>query len=216
MLTQARPEQEFTRQLAEEFRGEGFQPLDPTQLRKELPPGYIPDLLLQRGDEFIVIEIKSEEEHRSIEQLRLIKQTIESRPKWQFKLYVLPRPKDADNLQDNLQDVGKLISRAKQFNRSGEFEAASVILWMAIEIALRTLLTHYQSRPNLGVSGMSMARGLLSLGELSESDLQLIEQAWRTRNLGVHGFRLIPRGPLAPELLTFAERLVERAKTEAQ
>lgn len=216
MLTQARSEQEFTRRLAEEFRGEGFQPLDPAQVQGELPAGYIPDLLLQRGDEILVVEIKSREEHRSLEEVRLLKRMVESRPNWQFKLYVLPQIEADTDPQDNLEDVKKIIRRAKQLNRSGEFEAASVILWVAVEVALRTLLTHRQSRPNLGVSGPSMARSLSSLGELSEDELELIEQGWRRRNLSVHGFRLTPRGPLTPELVALAESLAERAKAEAQ
>jgi Holliday junction resolvase len=69
MPTQARSEQEFTRRLAEEFRAEGFRAVDPAQLRKELPAGYIPDLLFQRGDEILVVEAKSQEEHRSLEQV---------------------------------------------------------------------------------------------------------------------------------------------------
>jgi hypothetical protein len=216
MLTQARNEQEFTRRLEEEFREEGFHPLDPAQLREELPPGYIPDLILRRGDEVLVVEIKSQEEHRSLEQVRVLKRMVESKPNWKFRLYVVPQPEAAANLKDNLEDLKKIITRAKQLDRSGEYEAASVMLWVAVEVALRTLLTHRQSRPNLGVSGLSMARSLLSLGELSENELELIEQGWRRRNLGVHGFRLTPRGPLTPELVALAESLAERANVQAQ
>jgi hypothetical protein len=214
MLSQAHNEQEFTRRLAKEFLDEGFQQLDPQLLRNELPAGYVPDLVLKRGDEILVVEIKSREEHRNIEQVRGLKQMVESNPNWKFKLYVVPSNARIPVLQDNLEDIEKLLSRSKQLNRSGEFEAASVMLWMAVEVALRTLLTNRQSRPNPGVSGMSMARSLLDLGELGKDEIELIDEAWRTRNLSVHGFRLRPRGPLTPELLALAQSLAKRAKAE--
>ena len=216
MLAQAATEQEFAKQLADEFLSEGYLLLDPTEVHRELPTGYRPDLLLRKGNDFLVVEIKSQEEHRNLEQIRLIKQFIETKPNWQFKLYVLPRSHNDPILEDNIEDMGKLISRAKQLNRNREFEAASVILWIAIEVALRTLLTQHQSRPNLGVSGMSMARSLLSFGELGEDEVRLIERGWKVRNQSVHGFRLTPREPLTPALIALADRLAERAKAEVQ
>jgi len=215
MLSQAQNEREFIEHLADEYLEEGFQALDPAMLRNELPSGYTPDLILKRGDETVIVEVKSREEHRSLEQIRVVKQAIERKPNWTFKLYVVPRSEAPPSPVDNLEDIKKFLSRAKQTNRSNEFEAASVMLWMAVEVALRTLLTNRQSRPNLGVSGMSMARSLLGLGELDADELKIIEQAWRTRNLAVHGFRLAPRSPLAPELIALAERLAKKAKAEA-
>lgn len=214
MLNHARAEQEFTSKLAKDFIEEGFRPLNPHLIRNELPAGYVPDLVLKRGEEILIIEIKSSVEHRTLEEVSQLKQIVESKPNWKFKMFVMPDRKAASVPEDNLEDIKKLLSRAKQLNRSGELEAASVILWMVIEVALRTLLTNRQSRPNLGVSGMSMARSLLDFGELDEDELRLIDRAWRTRNLSVHGFRLTPREPITPELISFAEGLAERAKTE--
>jgi hypothetical protein len=215
MLTHLQDEQDFAERLAKEFLDEGYQALDPALVRKELPIGYIPDLVLKRGDEVLIIEVKSQDEHRSLEQVRLLKGAIESKPNWKFKLYVAPRLEIVEKPEDNLQDLKTLIARAKQLNRSREFEAAAVVLWMALEVALRALLTSRQSRPNLGVGGMSMARSLSGFGEITEDELKLIEDAWRTRNLAVHGFRLKPRKSLSPDLIALTQRLAEQVKAEA-
>ncbi len=151
MLSQAHNEQEFTRRLAKEFLDEGFQPLDPKLLRKELPAGYVPDLVLKRGDEILVVDKVTEKSTETLSKVRVLKQMV-GKPNWKFKLLV-HAVFWASRAQDNLEDIEKFLSRSKQLNRSGEFEAASVMLWMAVEVALRTLLTTRQSRPNLGVSG---------------------------------------------------------------
>lgn len=215
MLTHVQGERDFAERLAKEFLDEGYQALDPALVQQDLPIGYVPDLVLKRGDEILVIEVKSQDEHRSLEQVRLLKGAIESKSNWKFKLYVVPRSGTAEKPEDNLQDIETLISRAKQLNRRGEFEAAAVVLWMAMEVALRALLTNRQSRPNLGISGMSMARSLSGFGEITEEELKLIEDAWRTRNLAVHGFRLRPRKPLPPDLVALTQRLAEKATEEA-
>lgn len=214
MPTQAQSEQEFLADLAAEFRDDGFDRVDPALLRNELPAGYTPDLVMRRGQEVVVIELKSQHEHRSLEQMRSLKQVIEVKPNWKFKLYVIPESRVKEQPQDNLQDIGQLIKRAKQLNRSGEFEAAAVVLWMAIEVSLRSLLTERQSRPNPGVSGMSMARSLTDFGEIGEDELRLIENAWEMRNRAVHGFRLSPREALPPALIRLAQCLAEKARAE--
>ena len=207
MSENSKIDHDFAERLVEEFLDEGYRSLDPRLIRGELPSGYMPDLAFKRGPETIIVEVKPREEHRNLEHLRLIKEAVEAKPNWKFKLYVSPPSQSQTAPKDNTEGVGKLLSRAKQLNRTGEFEAASVLLWMATEIALRTLLTSRQSRPNLGVSGMSMARTLHGLGELTPEELQLIRQAWQSRNLSVHGFRLEPMSLFQANLYRLLRRL---------
>jgi hypothetical protein len=215
MTSNALTEHEFSHQLTEEFLENGYQQVDAKSVRNDLPSGYVPDLIFRRGDEVIVIELKPATVHLPLEHLRYVKEAVEKRPNWQFKLYVIPLRQSDQLPHENLQDADKLLKRAQRLSRNGEFEAASVLLWMAIETALRTLLTNRQSRPNPGVSGTSMARSLMSLGELSEEDVSLINEAAQMRNTSVHGYRLEPRGPLSPEMIKLARSLAEKAQSEA-
>lgn len=214
MVTDASSEQEFSRELIKEFVGNGYEQVDPQCVRNELPSGYIPDLIFRRGDEVIVVELKPAVVHLPLEHLRYIKEAVEKRPNWQFKLYVIPPPLEGQLPHENIQDADKLLERAQRLNRNGELEAASVLLWMAIETALRTLLTNRQSRPNPGVSGMSMARTLASFGELSDEEIRRINQAAQMRNTSAHGYRVEPREPLPSEIIRLARKLVEKAQSE--
>lgn len=209
MTGQIFAEREFAAALAKDFTAEGYQQLDPG--RADLPPGYLPDLMFKRGDEVVVVELKSREEHRDLENLRQLKSAIEQKPNWHFRLYVVPPPIEQEALDDN-PDVDKLIETADRLNREGQFEAASVVLWIALETSLRILLTNRQSRPNPGVSGVSMARRLYADGELDDADLDLITIASQVRNRSAHGYRLEPRAPLERELLDLAKTLAGKAK----
>jgi hypothetical protein len=215
MIGPAMSEHEFSRELAKRFVGNGYEQVDPKVVRSELPSGYIPDLIFRRGDEIIVVELKPATVHLPLERLRILKEAIEQRPNWQFKLYVIPPPQEDQPPHENIQDAAKLIERAQRLSRNGELEGASVLLWMAIETGLRTLLTNRQSRPNPGVGGMFMARSLMSLGELSDEELGLINQAARMRDTSVHGYRLETREPLSLEIIRLARTLVEKAQGEA-
>jgi REase_AHJR-like len=212
MTAQISSEREFAAALTKEFIGEGYEQLAPHPA--DLPHGYMPDLMFRRGDEVVVVELKAREEHRDLEDLRLLKSAIEQKPNWHFRLYVVPPQREQEILDDN-PDVDELIETADRLNREQQFEAASVVLWMALETSLRVLLTSRQDRPNPGVSGVSMARRLCADGDLEETDLGLIDIASQARNRAAHGYRLEPRKPLEPELLNLARTLARKAKGDS-
>jgi hypothetical protein len=205
-------ERAFAETLMRDFASEGYEAVSPIAGRTE---GFVPDLVFRRGEEVVVVEIKSREAHRSVEDLRRLKEAVEKKPNWQFRLYAVPPTTVTQTPEDNLQDVEKLLSTADQLNRDGLVEAASVVLWMVIEIVLRTLLTVRQDRPNPGVSGMSMARSLEGCGELSAEDLEVLKRASMARDLSVHGYRLHPHDRLAPDILRLAKILAKKARSEA-
>jgi uncharacterized protein YutE (UPF0331/DUF86 family) len=213
MRTQISPESKFAEALVRDFLEEGYTQIDPRDNRSNLTQGYLPDLMFARGDEVVVVEIKSREEHRELESLQSLKRAIEQTPGWHFRLYVVPSNFRRE-VRDNLVDADKLIETASRLNNEGEFEAASVVLWMAIESSLRVLLTNRQDRPNPGVSGLSMARRLHSEGDLSDDDLSMLNDATQARNISVHGYRLDPRRPIQSRLLRLAKRLARKAKEE--
>lgn len=211
MVEEASTEGAFVRALGEEFLEEGYEGVDPRLYRGELPSGFIPDLMFRRGDEVVVIEVKRSEEHRTVSQIRRVKDEIEKKPNWRFHLFVIPHHRREQVLSDNLKDLEDRICFAERLNHDGKFEEAAVVLWMAIEASLRALLTQRQSRPNPGVSGMSMARSLYAFGDLTEEDAKRIDEASQVRNLAVHGYRLKPRKRLKKQLFAVARALAESA-----
>jgi hypothetical protein len=210
MATQVTPS-DFAVEVAKQFQDDGYDVIDPQHYRTKLPPGYVPDIILQRGDDVIIVEIKQLEEHRDLNDVREIKAAIERNPQWHFQLLVAPHHGRRSAHLDNSKDFEQRIELAEKLNSQGLIEEASAILWMVLEAAMRVLLTKRQSRPNLGVSGMSMARSLHGLGDVDEKELRLIDTASRARHLSVHGYRLTPRKPIDRRLFSLARKLTHDA-----
>jgi hypothetical protein len=151
-------EREFAAVLAKDFTDEGYQQLDPS--RANLPAGYVPDLMSKRGDEVAVVELRSRRGASRSRKSAAVEGGCRAEAKLAFSAFMcLPRQ-------------GKRISTTSRMSinrwrlriastREGQFEAASVVLWIPLETSLRVLLTHRQSRPNPGLSGVSMARRLM-------------------------------------------------------
>ena len=110
MLDRIQNERQFTERLTQQFLDDGYQQLDPKLLQGGLPSGYTPDLAFKRDGEIVIVEVKASEEHRNLEQIRIVKQLIEATPNWKFKLYAAPRDAREPMPQDNLEDIGKLVS----------------------------------------------------------------------------------------------------------
>lgn len=204
----------FTKTIARDYESAGYRMVDPSSFASDLPKGFVPDLMFEKKNEVIVIEIKTAQEHRSLEHIRMIKDAIEQRPKWRYKLFVAPAESGVEPEVDQ-QDLEERIDLAQDLSAGGKYEEASVVLWMAIEASLRAMLTNRQSRPNPGVSGMSMARSLLGFGDLSPEDVELLKEAFDARNRSVHGYQLDTRAPISDELLRLARKMAHTVEQSA-
>jgi len=214
--TAGQKEQEFASRIARRFEADGYRAVNPRSFSRRLPPGYQPDLMFEKSGEVIVVEIKPTKEYRQVDQLRALKQAIEQNPNWHFRLYVPPALGESANTVDNLQSLDERVMLAQELNDRGLHEEAAVTLWMVIEACLRALLTRRQSRPNEGVSGMSMARSLHDFGELDEGELSLLEEAMHSRNVAIHGFRSEPRSAMPSRHFDFARGLVARVQSQTE
>jgi hypothetical protein len=77
--------------IAEEHRGRGYEVIEepsPEQLPDFLS-GYHPDLLIRRGDEAIVVEVKSRSSLAKDLQVRELARLLQTKPHWNFELVVV-------------------------------------------------------------------------------------------------------------------------------
>lgn len=85
------PERQRARALAEEYRSRGYEVIDepsPAQLPDFLS-GYHPDLLVRKGDEAIVVEVKSRSPLAKDAQIKDLAQLFQTKPHWNFELVVV-------------------------------------------------------------------------------------------------------------------------------
>jgi hypothetical protein len=201
-------EAQFLEELRRKFRTEGYQELDPAAISRELD-GYQPDLVVQQGDEVLVIECKSEVSPRTDAQLRRLKELVERHPDWRFRFMVVPRRPPAPPDEDDIENVAARLGKARELAES-DTPVAAMLLWAVLETLLRHLLTFRQERPSFRTPGMRMARQLRDLGELDDEELELLEAGMRARNLAVHGYRVPPEYKPPQALYDLASGLLAR------
>jgi len=75
----------LTRKTAEEYRSNGYE----VQLEASLDffPGFQADLLVRKGDEAKVIDVKSRPSLAADPRISELARLIESKPGWSFELY---------------------------------------------------------------------------------------------------------------------------------
>lgn len=186
-----RLEQQKIKRLAKEYRAKGYN----VQVNPEhdiLPPFfglYRPDLLVTRGDEHIVVEVKSRATLGSSDQLAGVAKILESRPGWRFEL-VVTNP--SDTTKEEISEVRPELAQtrlaeAQRMLVGGQNEGALLLGWAAAEGALRALaaredISLKQQQPNY------MIKILFSRGLLNNREFELLDGFRLARTQIAHGF----------------------------
>jgi hypothetical protein len=204
---------EFVEELRHRYRQEGYDELNPRYVHEQISMQFQPDLVLKRGDEVHVFEIKKPAPATQGNTLRQIKKEIESHPGWHFHFLVIPTRVAPKTDNDALEEANSSF----QFSRKLYEESpliASVTLWIALETAMRHLLTMRGERPSYGTSGIALARRLRDLGELDDDEMRLIARGFEARNRAAHGYSVPPELVPQQTLYALAEELLRRAGLE--
>jgi REase_AHJR-like len=128
-------------QIAKEYRDQGYEVLvepEAPQLPGPLA-GFRPDLVARKGDEVVVIEVKS---RASLDQPRLqeLAEAVRGQPGWRFELVLLrPEPGPPGTKAWNAEDVAYNLQQVEKLLRSSHQEAALLLAWSAAEATLRLL-----------------------------------------------------------------------------
>ena len=157
--------------------------------------GYRPDLIARKGDVSLIVEIKTQPERVSFEQLRLVVDAVKRHEGWRFVL-VTPRDvpsiglPDASEDQFTWGDVADRIEDANRLSQMGQQDSAYLALWIQFERMMR-----FQARriglPIDRLAPSVLIRQLYSQGELSMPQFDAALACQGVRNRIVHGFRAI-------------------------
>jgi REase_AHJR-like len=142
--TTANTERERLLKLAEEYRNKGYEVLlhpNPEELPNFLR-SYRPDMIVRRGEESVIIEVRSRFSLKSTstQYLRNLAQVVEQHPGWRFEL-VMTNPDDAtysqkaeESFQEN--EIKSRLQVAKQLSDQHP-ESAILYSWSLMEATLR-------------------------------------------------------------------------------
>lgn len=180
----------LTQKTAEEYRSNGYE----VQLEAFLDffPNFRADLLVRKGDEVKVIEVKSRPSLAADPRVSELAKLIESKPGWSFELVLVGEPEKVDSPAGALAFEGEgIVRRLEQAERSlgaGIPEAAFLLAWSACEAAARELIAAEGISDRRITSPRFVLDQAVFLGVISREEYDNLVGMLQYRNAIVHGF----------------------------
>lgn len=186
-------EAEKTRELTQELEAKGYVVKVEPSL-DELPfsmHGYRPDLVAQKGQEGIIIEIKGSLKRLPINRFQDISKQVSDHKGWRFALVTLDDPLESslDSFDVNVPDLEYVKERFKKIDdviRMQMLSAAILEGWSLIEACLRICA----DRANIPVTFLEASRlinHLYSEAEISMGQTDQLKELMKYRNKVAHG-----------------------------
>lgn len=210
-------ERQRAREIAEEYRRRGYKVIaepSPEQLPDFLS-GYHPDLLIRKGDEALVVEVKSRTSLAQETQVRELAQLLRAKPDWNFELVVVgeedqwrapegARPFDREDILQGLEAAAKLLD-------ASFVDAALVLAWSAAEATVR-LLAQEEHIVLEQLTPLYILKQAAMQGVISREEYRFLTKAMEYRHALVHGFKPRDFEPaLVKDLISTAKRLLSSA-----
>ncbi len=201
----------LTRKTAEEYRSKGYEVLLEAPL--DFMPGFRADLLVRKGDEARVIEVKSRPTLAADPKISELARLIESMPGWTFELVLVGEPEKVDSPEGARSfESKKIVQRIEEAEKSLEVglpEAAFLLAWSASEAVIRELLTAQGvSNTSITSPGYVLDQGIYH-GVISRDDHDALTRMRKYRNAIVHGFATDDfNGELVTELIATIRRIM--------
>ncbi len=208
--------EELQNSVAENYRREGYEVSiapGPGAIPFDVG-GYAPDLIARKGNLSLIVEIRTQPERVSYDQLRAVVDTVKRHEGWRF---VLVTSRDIPSVdlpgetrdQFSWDDASRRIEDADRLSDLGQKEAAYLTLWIALERMMR----HQARQIALPVDRLSpsiLIPQLYSHGELSMAQYDVALSCQGVRNRIVHGFSAADLTDSVTRLGALVRELIER------
>ena len=208
-------ESQVIAKVAEDYRRRGYD-VEVQPRGRTLPEflgGFQPDLIARSAAESVVVEVKVGTRTSVAERLRDIAKRVNSQPGWRFSL-VFVSPDEPDEVSEAqsapLSLLQERVQNAEALLQADQREAAFLLLWSAVEGALR-LLGDRAQLPLASLPPSTLIRELYSAGEISREQFELLMRLLPMRNRLVHGFGSQEEVDVA-QLRLLVQALLDEAK----
>ena len=206
-----------TRAIAEEYRRRGYEVIEePAQ--EQLPDflsGYHPDLLIRKGDEARVVEVKSRAALTKEPQIRELARLLHAKPNWNFELVIvgeeeqLRTPEGAHPFDRD--DILRGIQASEQLLELGFSEAALLLAWSSLEAAVR-LLAREEDLILDRLDPLYILNQAVMHGVISRDEYNFLTNVMKYRNALAHGFKTVDFDRvLVKELTSTTQHLLQEA-----
>ena len=179
-----------TREVAEEYRNKGYKV--ETEPILDFLEGFHPDLVVRKGGEAKVIEVKTRASLAADRGIKDLVNAIDSQPGWSFELVLVGEPENLyappGAVPFEQEKILERVEEAEKALEAGLCEAAFILAWSACEAATKILLVN-EGVPKEGITSTSyVVNQARYLGLLSKDDYLKLQDMQGYRNAIVHGF----------------------------
>jgi len=207
-----------TNKIAEEYYKQGYVVhINPTQ--DKLPDflkSFQPSLIVLKGDEKKIIEVKSRKSLSENHQTREISRLVQDQVGWKFEVVIVGIDEEISRLEETEsygeEDIIDKLEDAKKLRDLSHFEAAFLYIWSANEAALR-LISEKEEIEVKSYIPSHLIKALVIEGVISKKDYEMLMAAMKMRNAIVHGYKSIKFRPdIINELLSFTEKFMKQTE----
>ena len=180
----------FVEKKAAEYRSKGYEVEEDCPL--EFLPGFRADLVVRKGGETKVIEVKYRASLAESSKMRELAEVLHDRPGWSFELLLVGEPEKLDSPEGVQsfagEEIRQRLTEAEKALKHGLGEAAFLLVWSAFEAVTRELIA---------AEGVSIARVTKSgyvldqavyHGVISRKEYEYLADMRKYRNAIAHGF----------------------------
>lgn len=206
-------EKQRAQAVAEDYRRQGYDVVEepsPESLPDFLA-GHRPDLIARRGNETVIVEVKSRRALADDPQVRELARLLQGREHWSFELVVVPeeRPLAPEGTQPfTREDVLRGLEEAERLLELGFSEAAMLRAWATAEAALRIVAEEQGVELELHTPSYMLKRAV-SDGIISREEYAFFMRAMEYRNVLIHGFSTASfDSTLVKELIILVKQMV--------
>ena len=208
----------LTQKTAEEYRSKGYEVLLDASL--DFLPGVTADLLVRKGHEVRVIEVKSRLSLAADPRISELARLIASRPGWTFELLLVGEPEKLDSPAGARPFEGENIVRrvedAEKSLEAGLPEAAFLLAWSALEAATRTLIAAQGVSDRRITSPRFVLDQAMFHGALPREEYNALIRMLEYRNAIVHGFGVDDfSGNMVTDLIETVNRITANSAIDA-
>lgn len=178
--------------IAKQYEADGYTVI--RNPRQELIPfdleGYIPDILATRGDENILIEVKTSRARVNTEKLFKISKIVQSYPGWKFSV-VTVNEDDISEFKDpcSALDISKILQTLDLIEQNLKNSGISLFLIPQIWVCYISILSMFlmdEEVETSGLSDLSILNSAYSEGFIDYEELACSRDFLNLRNFVCH------------------------------
>ena len=205
-------ERKFVDKKAAEYRSRGYEVKENCQL--EFLPGYRADLVVRKGEETRVIEVKSKTSLARSPRMKEVAEKLHDIPGCSYDLLLVGEPEKLESPEGAHpfaeEEIRRRLAEAAEVLEKGSGEAAYLLAWSACEAAIRNLI----ETAEIAITRVTTASYILDMavmhGIISREDHDYLTEMMKYRNAIAHGFDVNGfSGEKVTELIEVVVRLLD-------